>query len=214
MAYSYTKITTHDKCPAKYKYKYIERVPVPERPASPAATRGLTIHQAIEAFLKRETEEILPELSYYGQFLMSLREFPGLHIERGFGINDDYEIVPYTEATVFRGFLDVHVDAEGDHQIFEWKTGKIYPEHALQRMLYAIAALQLTNHDSVVATSVYLDLKQNQPTTFYREMLDEYKEVLKRKINDIENDQQFIAKPSYLCRYCDYSRHNGGPCPF
>ena len=71
--YSYSRLATFKKCPAKFKYSYIDKVDMPFE-VSPAMERGTEIHNSLEAFMNGHTEQLHPDIhEHYGQFFFSLR---------------------------------------------------------------------------------------------------------------------------------------------
>ena len=54
-SFSYTALETYEKCPLKYAFKYVYRMPSPDRPVG-ALTFGSTAHEAFEAFTKERRD--------------------------------------------------------------------------------------------------------------------------------------------------------------
>ena len=53
--FSYTALEAYEKCPLKYAFKYVYRMPQPDRPSG-ALTFGSTAHEAFEAFTKERRD--------------------------------------------------------------------------------------------------------------------------------------------------------------
>lgn len=212
MRYSHSSFTVYDACNAKYDYRYNKKVKMPQRP-SPKRDRGTAIHETIEKYLSKKAEEVHEEVRQnYGQFFMALRELPGLEVEGEWGVTKEFTPTGFdSEDVAIRGKYDARL---GD-TTYEWKTGRVYPEHSFQRMLYGTAMLiRHPEYDSVTTITVYLDQQENKPQTWHRGMLPEYIGLWRRKMEEMEKQTMFIPKPQYLCVYCEYSRNSGGPCKF
>jgi len=217
--YSYSRIATFRKCPAKFKYNYIDKIDVPFVP-SPAMERGTEIHNSLEAYVNKQTEMLHPDIhEHYGQFFFHIRETYECQPEVKWGLNWELEPCGYDDADcMVRGFMDLRFVPEDDHvQVFEYKTGKIYPEHTHQLWIYGVATLlEYPDAAGVDATAIYLDQKQNKKIHYPASMLFEYKPMLLKEIKTIEETplDEFIPMPQWTCRWCQFSKANGGPCQF
>jgi RecB family exonuclease len=217
--YSYSRFATFTKCPAKFKFNYIDKVKVEFIP-SPAMERGSEIHNSLEAYIRGHTEHLHPDIhEHYGQFFFSLRETYDCQPEYKWGIDMDMASCSYDDPDVMvRGFMDLRfIPTDERVQVFEYKTGKIYREHTAQQWLYGTATLiELPDQDGVDVTAVYLDQKQNKKIHYPAMMLGEYKSMLTNEIETIENTplDEFIPKPQWSCKWCQFSKANRGPCQF
>ena len=217
--YSYSRLATFTKCPAKFKFNYIDKVKV-EFIVSPAMERGTEIHNSLEAYMNGHSEHLHPDIhEHYGQFFFSLRETYDCQPEYKWGIDMDMNACGYDHPDVMvRGFMDLRfIPTDERVQVFEYKTGKIYREHTAQQWLYGTATLiELPDQDGVDVTAVYLDQKQNKKIHYPAMMLGEYKSMLTTEIETIENTplDEFITKPQWSCKWCQFSKQNRGPCKF
>jgi len=217
--YSYSRLATFAKCPAKFKYNYIDKIDVPFVP-SPAMERGTEIHNSLEAYVNKQTERLHEDIhQHYGEFFFHIRENFECQPEVKWGLNWELEPCDYNDGNcMVRGFMDLRFVPEDDNiQVFEYKTGKIYPEHSHQQWLYGTATLlEYSDAEGVDVTAIYLDQKQNKKIYYPASMLFEYKPMLLREIQTIEELplDQFISKPQWTCRWCQFSKANGGPCQF
>lgn len=217
MAYSYSRISTFEDCKAKYNFSYLEKIDIPFIP-SPAMERGTDIHNSVEAFILGQAEQLHPEIhQHYGQFFFGLRENYECMPEHRWAFDWDWREIDYDSPdAMVRGFMDLKlVPADDNIQVYEFKTGKIYPNHTSQQLLYGTAALvQHPEIEGVDVTNIYFDLKKNKKIYYPQAMLREYKPMWTKKIEEIENCEEFIPEPGYRCRWCRFSKANGGPCAF
>ena len=219
--YSYSKIATHKKCGAKFKYAYVDQVKV-ERIPSPQMDRGTAVHKSVENFFIGGNDMLHPDIhEVYGQFFYGLRESYQCFTEQPFAIKNDWSPCEFDSPEAWvRGFLDLKILPRGDDPgeliIYEFKTGNIYEEeHAAQRLLYGtIGLVQHSEFPHAKVITVYFDKKDMREVIYPRIMLPECKALAKHTIEMIEKDQLFIAKPSYGCRWCQFSKYNNGPCAF
>ena len=117
---------------------------------------------------------------------------------------------------MLRGFVDALVlpkENDGVADVYEWKTGGIYPEHSTQVCMYATSImLHYPELSGVNAVLTYFDQSDFNQIHYPRNMMVEYRGVLQRAVSDIVHCQRWTPMPSFKCRWCKFSRHNGGPC--
>ena len=212
---SYSKYSCWDKCPRKFKYRYIDKL---DEPKGTAMSRGTEIHESVEAYLLGKTDQLHPDIhSYYGQFMFGLRN-AGAIPEVQVAVNRDWKPVPWdAEDAYIRSVIDAHLPPkDGVVQVFEWKTGKVYPEHRDQLELYAVKIKVLYPETKQVnVMGVYFDLKKNSVAYTHPYYYQEIKiELWDNKMRKILRDEEFIPNPSYGCKFCHFRRDNNGPCEF
>jgi hypothetical protein len=181
--------------------------------------RGSKIHDSLEQFMNGHTEILHPDIhEHYGQFFFSIRENYTVQPEAKWAFDWQWEPCNYDSPDcMVRGFMDLKFVPEDDNiQVYEYKTGKQYTDdHRHQGLLYGVSALlQHPQKKGVDVTIVYLDLKKNDKTYYPASMLFEYKPMFKKEFREIEDCEEFIPKPHYGCRWCQFSKNNGGPCRF
>lgn len=216
MSWSLSRLGTYEKCAAKYKFSYIDKLP--RGPTGAAAQRGLDKHALLEQFCKGELDRLPADLAYYDSFIRSMRESENMTLfpELKLAMNEKWEEVPYDSPDVWwRGILDLLVLHGGGAVVYDWKTGRVYDDHSQQRELYALA---LFSHypelPEIRAVHVYLDQGQNREQTFHRSQSEQLQAGWVRRVDRMMTEKDFIPNPTYLCRYCNFSRFNGGPCRF
>jgi hypothetical protein len=185
----------------------------------PAAQRGTDVHDSIEQFMHGKVDQLHPEIhSKYGQMLTSLRaQYTHLGPEERWAVDENWEEVPYkSDKAWIRGFLDLGAQTKTVFDIYEWKTGRLYDSHVDQRFLYGTIGLTLWHeYSQVKVTGVYFDQKGIREGEVYeRARLQWMQDEWKRRLARIEEEQRHDPNPTYLCRYCDFSKENGGPCQF
>jgi RecB family exonuclease len=216
---SYSGLGTYDECPRKFKRKYIDKEEVKQPPTpetAPKLFRGTRVHKEIELFLKGEAECFGKECESFKNLIHELKEI-GAQAEVEFCLSNDWEIQDFdAEEGLLRGVIDVVDvrDGEKEGRCYDWKTGKIYDSHSDQRALYALALfIKYPELESIVSTSVYLDQKKQVSTTYSRANLTAYKWVWERRVNKTRPPQMYPMRPSWKCKFCDYSKLKGGKCP-
>ncbi len=214
MRWSLSALSSYEKCPAQYKYRHIERLPVNFK--SDAAARGTELHATIESFLKGTITELPNEINFYTQYLTQLKGRE-IYPEHKVALTRDWEVTEWDgDLCWYRGIFDLKISGAGDEvTIIDWKTGKIYPEHDDQKSLYSLAAFsESPTVQRVRAIHVYLDLGKNREKTYDRQQLHELRASWNSRVLKLEQETEWLPNPNFMCRYCSFSRMNGGPCKF
>ena len=218
-AISYSRMTTHGKCGLKYKWSYVDKVPVDRGEPGPALLRGTKLHDSAEHYVLGKIPQVDPELEFYAQWLHGLKENYDCKPEFQWGLTRDFEPCDFDSPDAYiRGIFDLAVmsctEENGEGDIFEYKTGKIYDDHKLQREFYAIPAMLHFDWPTVKVSTVYFDQKKTHEETWTRDDIPAIKAKLDSKIHLMGLAGSWIPNPSWMCRFCDFSKDKGGPCNF
>lgn len=216
MVHSYSKWLTWHKCAAKYNYSYNLKLP---QNFGPAAARGTEVHATVDKYILGQAPRLHPDIhKTWGAYIEPLMQFECAPEEK-WAVDKKWNIVPWDDKKSWaRGIFDLRVKSDAHLEIKEWKTGKIYEEHAYQKHLYGTIALILfPTYNSVTVTGVYFDQSkkaQPAPEEYSLSDLPMMKLTWKDRFTRLEKDKDFNPNPTFMCRFCDYSAAKGGPCRF
>jgi CRISPR/Cas system-associated exonuclease Cas4 (RecB family) len=232
--YSFSKISVFEQCPRKFKYQYIDKLPVPRKPQI-HNDRGKLFHLLLEhdGDLKKvkETkdwkeiishnllskENIKEVFSIYKNFISSkegqsilkhkalLKEFP-------LGLNENLEIVKYDDKdVVLRGFIDacyILEDRSDVCLVIDWKSGKKKTKEQqswAQLLWYSLGLFsQNPELEKIILVFAYVEHNHLNTKVVYRKDIEKYKKALHDKIQKIETEKDFPKEESPLCSYCDF----------
>lgn len=212
MTWSLSRLRVSEQCAARYNYRY--NLKMQDFTMSPAAQRGTDMHKEIEQFVRGEIPALTGKLEFYHGFLSALKahEVP-LYVEHKIYLDKNWnkqEEKDYWHVSILDMFRKVEVSA----QVWDWKTGKIYPDHEEQKELYALSVLSAYPEIEVVtSTFTYIDQGYNREKIYSRNDLH-LREKWNARVKKMESLTEFIPNPSWKCKTCSFSIHNGGPCPF
>lgn len=213
MTWSLSRISTYERCPAKYKYRYMEKLP---EQRGQAAERGVAMHKEIELYLKGEPINLSMEMLRQKSMLDELKD-QNISIEHRITLDNNWTYLTDWDSpdAWLHAILDLKVVSGQQAIVYDWKSGKVYPEHNDQKVLYALAVLaehpEVTN---VAAIHTYLDLGKNTRVEYHRDQMDTHRKLWAARVHAMENDKELMPNPNYLCRWCAYSKAMGGPCRF
>lgn len=213
MKWSLSALSTFEKCAARYKFKYIERLPEPTRPA--AASRGVDMHKYIEDYINGTVDGLPASLIMYQPYFDNLRQVKAM-CEVKIALNEKWEVIDWESPDVwYRGILDLLHLQPPVALVKDWKTGKEYDDHYDQKEIYAIATFAAYPEiDTVKAIHVYLDLGRNTERVYARDQAAARRSFWEGRVARMSSERAYIPSPSYSCRYCAFSKEKGGPCKF
>ena len=224
---SYSRLSCYEQCPRQFKLRYLEGIPCP---VGKAAQLGKAVHAIIASFLN----DVGPDKTTICLDISDLREYtiPVCQELRQEGeltvFLNEYEIDPLLEGLVsllpkidYRSIVSIESEtnfevgeykfkvitdlilrnSKGKFTVIDWKTGK--PEYVddSQIQMYALPLFEDTSISEIEL--IYAFLKYGDMRRF--RMVDEFINRVQR----IEDDNNFLPKPSFLCRFCGVSNH----CP-
>jgi hypothetical protein len=214
MAVSYSGYTTHKQCGLKFKYRYVDRLPVKEQPRSPAADRGTAVHNAVEAYFK-EGSPLPPEVKKYAHRLWLVKEQTRCEAEKEWAFKSNWSPCAFdAEDGWLRGKVDLWSETDDALIIYEFKTGRMYPDHDEQRALYGLTGLLTTPKRKVTVIGLYFDLGEEVQSFYDLDSLAAYKWLWTKRINDTADPLSHIPHPGRHCKWCPYAKGEGGPCAF
>jgi hypothetical protein len=213
IAWSYSRLSIHRECPAKFRFKFILKLP---EPPSPPMERGLAVHKLLESHVKTRTAPptLGKEFAHLRPELRTIRDrHPECELELAF--KRDWERVDWFDPSVWcRVKIDVTHDLEkGAARTLDYKTGQIRPEaHEESLRLYGLATLLRRPELKRLETGAWYVDHEKKPR-----VLGVYEDNLRRFVQDeqryweeqaapLNKDKRFAATPSrFACGRCAYS---------
>ena len=223
-AWSYSRLSTYEKCALQARFKYIDKVP---EPPSEALERGSEAHDVLAQYLRGDRPEEdptapsdIPGWQHFGQLFNDLRSMSPL-VEQQWGFNRRWEPTGwFGPDTWFRSVLDVslvYADDTGD--VIDFKTGKPYSQDtAKQAELYAISMVR--RYPALTHTTVrfwYVDPQQKGAEAVYRFSRDQAEAAMPRwekKAERMLTDEIMAPRPGEYCKRCPFAKSKGGPCKY
>jgi hypothetical protein len=212
-AWSYSACSNHATCPKKIKFSKIDRV----SDATPAMDRGQQIHKACAAAIDHGVDQNLLNPAWL-TLVLDLR-LRGAKSEKQLAFTKDWIPTEWYAPNVWgRIVIDAHyLMPPNIIQITEFKTGKVYPDHATQLRLYALAGfIMYPEAEEARAENWYLD-GPPLPHAGYvakRSALPRLKEEFAAFAQPLLNDEIYPATPGRHCNWCGFAKAKGGPCEF
>lgn len=222
-SWSWSRYDTWRTCPARAKYKFVERL---KEPDNPAAAEGTRIHQLGEDFLKDKLKTLPKELTLLKAQYLDAKK-------RKAAAETDYIYTNKWDPTVWNDWTGAWVRIKADVTILDkktktatvadLKTGKQKPMYEEQLELYAVGVMKAYPDMEVVKTQEWYSKTgvvapgpEDGPDkgVFESQYLPELVKKWEARVKPMMKDTSFKAKPGDHCRWCHFRKANGGPCKY
>lgn len=229
-SFSYSRWSAWAECPAKYKYKHIDKLPEPK---SPAMQKGIEVHRQVAEYLESKVDERPAALRLFTGLSDGLRE-EAKHgmckVEMQVAFDKDRKRVEWFSRNAYWRFIwDVlyinrRKDSLASVDAVDWKTGQPRGGYDAQMQIFAIPAYWMfDNLETFRGHLAYLDTGdvvtvEYDRATFYGPSGDPAKRdglygLWMANVAMMESDRAFRPKPSRdACRFCHFHKAKGGPC--
>lgn len=214
--YSYSRLSTHEQCARKFKYSYIDKIPVGYVDRT-ALLKGGAVHSILENYPDKSTHKLAPKYQYIADKFISTElaeKYLSVDSNREvhFGLNKDLEPTEYRDKNaIFRGKIDHVCIIDGVLYLIDWKTGKLKDirwQDFRQLLFYAIYFFKKYSKINKIKISyVYVEHESENDILLERQYLDKYTKELTDMIDAAENDEEFRKSESKLCEWCDFKDH-------
>jgi RecB family exonuclease len=231
ISWSFSRYNDYRTCPAKAKYKHIEKR---KEPPSPAMERGAQIHTLCEQYVKGLHPTLPPELKLFkGEFLELRKMYKAKKLPMI--VEDNWAFDKEWGESTWNDWMNCWVRIKLDMaryttpnrlHVTDYKTGKMsewkVAEYMEQLELYVLAALLMSAVEDVevVADLWFLDHGEKYPAAgdervYTRADLPALLKSWTARVKPMMADKRFAPTPSAnACRYCFFKKENGGPCQF
>jgi RecB family exonuclease len=230
-SWSFSRYQDYKSCPAKAKYKHIDKL---KEPPSPAMERGAAIHNLCEQYVKGTLAKLPPELKLFKDEFTKLRKMYKAK-KLPMIVEDNWAFTNTWEESTWNDWVNcwvrikldcAHYEEANVLYVTDYKTGKMNDfknaEYMEQLELYALAALLMSAVEdvTVVPRLLYLDSGDvypppGQEVTYTRADLKKLLTEWNKRVKPMMTDTRFAPKPSAnSCRWCYFSASKNGPCQF
>lgn len=212
-AWSYSRWSKYTQCPAAAKYKFIDKLPEPD---SPASARGTLIHKLAEDYTNKKLRKLPPELGLFKDEFAWLRDY-GAVCEEQWAFRKDWSDCGWFDRdTQLRVKIDARMELEPTELlIVDHKTGKNRGGYEEQLGLYGLSTFKKHPQYNTVKTELwFLDSGDVVEMEFDRKQEKALTKQWERDTKAMLTDTSFRPKPGDHCRWCAYSKSKGGPCKY
>lgn len=212
-SWSYSRFSVYDKCPAKAKYKFIDKLP---EPPAPAMERGNVIHKLAEEYTKGNIKKLPTELKLFKDEFAELKKSKPM-VEESWAFTKTWAKTVWNDwaGCVLRIKVDAACIDGTDLHIIDHKTGKKREGYEEQLSLYAVGGgLMFPRIKRIFTHLWFLDSGDTVEKEYDAKNVPNLQADWDKKVKPMMSDTRFSPKPSHECRWCPYSKSKGGPCKF
>lgn len=207
--HSYSSLSTWKKCPKLFHWNYVLGN---RQPPNAAADRGTELHLALELFFKGGSYPIANKVLAPWRHFMEALTVHNPSPEAEYAVDQHWSPTGYEDPNAYaRGKADLRHMIGNTFHVYDWKSGRIYPDHKQQGEMYL--AME-EPHEFLVTHFVYLDSPLHVETRRYSksdQML--IRAHLTEDIDTVNSATEYPATPSpESCKYCQLSWRKGGQC--
>lgn len=224
--YSFSKISSFEGCPQKFKFQYIDKLK-PNIEDNYHLIKGRNIHKFFELMGNSEKfqehalkhpEEIQTVKSIFkdiknpnhtlNPFLQAITN--DHNTKKEFKIGFDYSMNPCAYSAkncLFRGIIDLVCIVDNTLNLVDYKTGKAKEfsyQDTRQLMFYGLWFFKYRPHiEKIKINYVYVEHNQNNSIVLERKYVSDYESQLRNSITQIESATEFHKKTTF-CKFCQY----------
>lgn len=215
--FTHSRIRDFETCKLQFHLRHVQRL---DGQTSPALERGSKVHEAIECFLNGWVKKLGEIVEGLRDPIMKLKKL-NPECENLWAHDKNYQPLPdqFDKKAWCRAKLDalVRPKPKGEQvvRVFDWKTGKIYPENEDQTRFYGMLALMKEPKAERADLELwYVDqneIKVQAPV--FRTEVPAIQKDFNKRAGRMYDAKKFPAEPGMHCRACPFSKRKGGPCP-
>lgn len=218
--WSFSRDRIFRECQLHAKFKYVDKIPEPERIKLPAGQeypndRGTRIHDEAEHYIRGKRDKLSWELRHFKEEFDWLRDLYKLKVpmemEQMWCFDEGWVVVDEDDPKLWvRIKLDLIIwDGPAYAILVDYKTGKKMGneiKHAEQLQLYQLSAfLRYPKLQEVTTELWYPDCNELTSMTYRRAQGLRYLKQWNQRGLDITTATIFPARPSeWACRFCNY----------
>lgn len=214
MRYSYTKLNTYENCPLQYKFSYIDKW---EQPSSPEARRGSEVHDCCAEYVGHlASMGLQTDLGYIRNLGVGaeareiLEAFATSHMfpPGDYQVEKKHSVMLGGNKAEYSGVMDLLDPRDTVVTITDYKTfwrilSQAEVDNSLQMKGYALIASSI--YPEAREFRCIMDLVRfgaTREVVYSSEDLPEIEADLLRRIEQIETDETFEARPGGTCDWC------------
>jgi len=220
VSYSYSKISTFNSCPYKFKLKYVDKLESPFED-SVIFEKGRFIHALLEFYptipdfefkfpevesKKNEYISLVKSLYKSNRILNKLLDpSVALYREKQFYLDTNLKEISTKESSFLNGIIDYVGRVNDTLLLVDWKTGKTQSHASLDQLkFYALWAFNNLDINQIKCSLFFLEQNDIKSEILTRADLPDLESLYKSKINTIETETRFEKKRSKSCEYCPF----------
>lgn len=213
IALSYSRLSTYENCPFKFKKQYIDK-DYPDDSNNPAFVRGNNLHGQCDDYVKLKTgktkkQELLCEevknVTPIIDKIISI--YPNVYGEQKLALNSNFTACDwFSKATVYRAILDMLAINKESAVIIDFKSGKVrkYDNKSTGQLhLTACFIFALFPKVQQISTAyLFLDHKKTITKSFERSEYEGLKKTFMDMLRKVNTEKEWPRTKNRYCGWC------------
>lgn len=211
-AWSFSRWLEYSKCPFAYKCSAIDKIP---QPSNYAIEYGELVHAKGRSFLQGIIKSVPAEFSAFTYEMKEIRRL-GASAEVDLAITKKWAPTVYNDwdNVWCRGSADALIKlSDTEASVIDYKTGKRYDYHDDQVHLYAALMFARYEVEYVQVELWYTRDGETVVDEYTRSQYPRMKKDWEARVKPMFRDTKFLPVEGDHCRWCNFSKTKGGPCP-
>lgn len=204
--YSYSKLSTYNQCPRKYKFNYIDKIKVDDLTC---LIKGRKLHKELENINKDNFEHSSPLIKSFLNNNLDIKEQlfnKNIKKEFRFGLDKNFKPCKYSSKAFYGGIIDL-IYIDNILTLVDYKTGNYKDakyQDFYQLMSYSLFFFNHQNINKIKLRYCYIEHNLENNLIISKQSTNSTKEWIVNTVNNIEHDKNFECKYSVLCNYCQF----------
>lgn len=212
IALSYSRLSTYEQCPLKFKLQYIDKT-YKDDSDNPAFIRGSRLHKQCEEYILHKTKNRLkPVLSTEVQNVVPIidkviKKYTTIFAETKLALDTNF--LPcgwFDKSVIYRAILDMTALNTHNALIIDFKSGKVreYDDKSTGQLHLASCFIFATNESIQNINSAYLFLehKITISKSFTRDNFISMRDVFYKLFDEVNELKNFEPKVNRYCHWC------------
>lgn len=212
IALSYSRLSTYEQCPYKFKRQYIDK-DYPDDSDNPAFVRGSQLHKQCDNYIKFMTgkEELQPasiEVRNVKPIIDNIvHQYEKVFSEQKLALNSKFSKCDwFSKATIYRSIIDMLAINNETAVIIDFKSGKVrkYDNKPTGQLhLTACFIFALFPKVQQIATSyLFLDHKKTISKIFVRDEYEDLKKTFLDLLVKVNTEKEWPRTKNKYCCWC------------
>ena len=211
IALSYSRLSTYELCPKKFKASYIDKN-YPDESGKACFVKGKKKHSQLENYINFKVDPTIIPVRYDGDVKAASSMVDKL-INNGYSISAEHQLavdLDFNEASwfdksvMYRAICDFIAIRGDEATIGDWKTGKFRDyDGSKTGQLHLSAAIVFSlypNINTITAAYFFIEHKQTVMRRFTRDM--DLRTPFLESFDTVNNDKTFEPVRNSYCHWC------------
>jgi CRISPR/Cas system-associated exonuclease Cas4 (RecB family) len=225
IALSYSRLSTFERCPRKFKSQYIDK-DYPDEGDNFFFKKGQRKHEQLEHYILSKGNPLAGGTMRYDDDVEAMfpmiddicNAMPKFTAEQKLAVDMDFQPCSwFDKSTMYRAIVDFQAIAPTAKTmaVIDWKTGKYREYDATPTsQLHLTSAIMFAHHpeiERIIAAYAFIEHKQMDKTPFTCDQAGDLRQPFVEAFEAVNAEEEWAPKQNEYCKYCLLTNKQ---CPF